>query len=96
MHGELVEGAPTPGVPRELPQGIVFGPDIQYDLRGVQEVRCFDSVFDGQRHVPGKPISLLVASQTPLEYFDWLLRPILDFCDQAEAGGFLVFTSRGP
>ena len=74
---------------------IVGVADIEYDLRAQKEFRCVEAVRQGGRFVPGDPLVLLVSHQSARQYFEPYLSPIVDFCIKAEAGGYLVFTSKG-
>jgi hypothetical protein len=72
----------------------LFGaPDIEHDLRHVRSFACVEAVRDGTDARPGDPMTLIVSSKGASEHFEPVLKPIVDFCDQAEAGGYLVFTS---
>jgi hypothetical protein len=95
-HQAVLANASRRSRPHEAIDALLAGtPDIEHDLRLTSAFHCVEAVRQDGGFVPGDPITLRIGEQTPLDHFEPYLTPIVDFCTKAEAGGFLVYTSRG-
>lgn len=69
-------------------------PDVRLDLEDRAAFDCHEIVGTGDDRRPGEPITFFIESVSCEEHFAQFLRPMLKFCDDARAGGYVVFTSR--